>query len=43
MEGPRLERRLVRLGEHSEHGKVEVLAGLEPGERVLVAPTGGRR
>ncbi len=31
-----VERRLVRTGEHSEHGKVEVLSGLRPGDRVVL-------
>ncbi|MBE7559633.1 efflux RND transporter periplasmic adaptor subunit [bacterium] len=32
----RLDRRLVKIGEHSEHGFVEVLSGVSPGEVVLL-------
>jgi membrane fusion protein, multidrug efflux system len=31
-----LQRRQVTLGEHREYGRVEVLSGLEPGERVVL-------
>jgi len=34
--GDPLERRLVRLGEHSHLGRVEVLSGLEADERVVL-------
>ncbi len=31
-----LERRMVKLGEHSNYGRVEVLSGLEDGDRVVL-------
>jgi RND family efflux transporter MFP subunit len=32
----RLQRRMLKLGEHSEYGRVELLSGLEAGERVVL-------
>lgn len=34
--GGTLERRAVKLGEHSEHGRVEVISGVEAGETVVL-------
>lgn len=35
-EANRIERRQVTLGDHREYGRVEVLSGVEPGERVIL-------
>jgi len=34
----RAERRFVRLGQPTDDGMIEVLAGIEPGERILPRP-----
>jgi membrane fusion protein (multidrug efflux system) len=41
VEGESASRRLVTTGRSDEAGRVEVLSGLAPGERVLVAPAQG--